>query len=71
MGWQIDFDFFPGFGFSCDGFKLVLRHEPQHVEALSSLKELYRRSGKWNALVELLRVELELPESVVVPSTKD
>ncbi|MDB4988017.1 MAG: domain protein putative component of TonB system, partial [Myxococcaceae bacterium] len=46
-----------------DAFKLVLRHDPQHAEALASLKELYRRSGKWNALVELLRVELDaLPE---------
>jgi tetratricopeptide (TPR) repeat protein len=42
-----------------DAFKLVLRHEPGHVEALSSLKQLYRRSGKWNALVELLRAELD------------
>jgi tetratricopeptide (TPR) repeat protein len=42
-----------------DAFKLVLRHDPTHVEALTSLKRLYRRSGKWNALVELLRAELE------------
>ena len=42
-----------------DAFKLVLRHDPDHTEALGSLKQLYRRSGKWNALVELLRSELE------------
>jgi golgin subfamily B member 1 len=48
-----------------DAFKLVLRHDPAHNEALSSLKRLYRRSGKWNALVELLRSELE-----VVPEDK-
>ena len=42
-----------------DAFKLVLRHDPHHEEARSSLKELYRRSGKWNALVELLRGELD------------
>ncbi|MDB4977809.1 MAG: domain protein putative component of TonB system, partial [Myxococcaceae bacterium] len=46
-----------------DAYKLVLRHDPKHEEALASLKELYRRSGKWNALVELLRVELDaLPQ---------
>jgi tetratricopeptide (TPR) repeat protein len=42
-----------------DAFKLVLRHVPIHTESLASLKRLYRRSGKWNALVELLRGELE------------
>jgi len=42
-----------------DAFKLVLRHDPTHGEALDALKQLYRRSGKWNALVELLRNELD------------
>lgn len=42
-----------------DAFKHVLRHDPSHVEALTSLKQLYRRSGKWNALVEVLRGELD------------
>jgi tetratricopeptide (TPR) repeat protein len=42
-----------------DAFKLVLRHDPGHAESLSSLKQLYRKSGKWNALVELLRAELD------------
>ncbi|MFT3922722.1 MAG: tetratricopeptide repeat protein [Myxococcales bacterium] len=42
-----------------DAFKHVLRSEPTHAEALASLKQLYRRSGKWNALVELLRGELD------------
>ncbi|MET0339843.1 MAG: tetratricopeptide repeat protein [Polyangiales bacterium] len=46
-----------------DAYKLVLRHDPHHAEALTALKELYRRSGKWNALVELLRSELDaLPD---------
>jgi golgin subfamily B member 1 len=46
-----------------DAFKLVLRHEPHHAEAVGALKELYRRSGRWNALVELLRGELDaLPQ---------
>ncbi len=44
---------------SIDAFKLVLRHEPHHAEAIQALKELYRRSGRWNALVELLRGELD------------
>ncbi|HEY6882058.1 MAG TPA: hypothetical protein VI299_28710, partial [Polyangiales bacterium] len=42
-----------------DAFKWVLRHEPHHAEAIVALKELYRRSGRWNALVELLRGELD------------
>jgi len=48
-----------GFERAIDAWKIVLRHEPGHVEALTSLKQLYRRSGKWNALVELLRAELD------------
>ncbi len=46
-----------------DAWKLVLRHEPDDEEALAALEDLYRRSGKWNALVELLRGQIErLPE---------
>ncbi|HEX5657304.1 MAG TPA: hypothetical protein VFX59_08915, partial [Polyangiales bacterium] len=43
-----------------DAFKLVLRQEPHHAEAIQALKDLYRRSGRWNALVELLRGELDV-----------
>ncbi len=42
-----------------DAWKLVLRHEPNDEEAHEALEGLYRRTGKWNALVELLRAELE------------
>ncbi len=42
-----------------DAWKLVLRHEPHDEEARDALQDLYRRTGKWNALVELLRAELE------------
>jgi tetratricopeptide (TPR) repeat protein len=48
-----------GFERAIDAWKVVLRYEPSNAEALSSLKQLYRRSGKWNALVELLRTEVD------------
>jgi golgin subfamily B member 1 len=44
---------------SIDGWKLVQRLDPNHAEAASILKELYRKSEKWNALVEVLKGEIE------------
>ena len=40
-------------------YKAVLRSDPQNVEARQALKRLYEASGAHNALVELLRLELE------------
>ncbi|MDW8362655.1 MAG: tetratricopeptide repeat protein [Myxococcales bacterium] len=42
-----------------EAWKQVLRLEPRHPEALAALRELYRRTEKWNALVEMLRAELD------------
>ena len=40
-------------------YKAVLRSDPHNVEARQALKRLYEASGAHNALVELLRLELE------------
>lgn len=46
-----------------DAWKAVQRIDPHHAEALPALHALYRASGKWNALVEILKNEIEaLPE---------
>ncbi|MGB0679443.1 MAG: hypothetical protein ACPGUV_07270, partial [Polyangiales bacterium] len=42
-----------------DAWKMVQRLEPQQPEALGALRRLYHKAQKWNALVELMRVELE------------
>lgn len=42
-----------------DGWKLVQRLDPNHAEAASVLKTLYRKSEKWNGLVEVLKSEIE------------
>jgi tetratricopeptide (TPR) repeat protein len=42
-----------------DAWKSVQRIDPQSNEARSALKALYRRAEKWNALVELLKQELD------------
>lgn len=42
-----------------DAWKTVLRHEPSHAEAAAALKELYRTAGKWNALVEVIKAEID------------
>jgi len=44
---------------SIDAWKMVLRVDPGHAEASSILKELYAKSSKWNALVEVLRNEID------------
>jgi tetratricopeptide (TPR) repeat protein len=46
-----------------DAWKAVQRIDPQHREALPALHALYRAGGKWNALVELIKNEIEaLPD---------
>lgn len=44
-------------------YKTLLRAEPENEEARAALKRLYMQTGGWNALIELLRQELErIPE---------
>src|SRR5262252_6778802 len=40
-------------------FKAVLRTDPENRDAREALKRLYTQTEGWNALVELLRQELE------------
>ncbi|MBN2342252.1 MAG: tetratricopeptide repeat protein [Deltaproteobacteria bacterium] len=42
-----------------DAWKKVLRKEPENNEAQEQLKTLYRQSGKWNNLIDILKSELE------------
>ena len=42
-----------------DGWRNILRHDPQNKEARDALKRLYRQTGGWSALTDLLRGELE------------
>ncbi len=42
-----------------DAWKAVQRIDPRHPEALPALRDLYRGSGKWNALVEVLKNEID------------
>ncbi|MBI5479943.1 MAG: hypothetical protein HY906_13845, partial [Deltaproteobacteria bacterium] len=42
-----------------DVWKSVLRADPSFGEASAALKRLYRRTEKWNALLELLKDEIE------------
>ena len=42
-----------------DAWKAVQRLDPQSGEAVAALRELYAKGGKWNALVEVLKAELE------------
>ncbi len=42
-----------------DAWKAVQRLDPASEEANAALRELYRRGQKWNALVELMRSELD------------
>lgn len=47
-----------------DAWKAVQRIDAEHEEAKASLKDLYQRAEKWNALVEVLRNEVDaLPDS--------
>ncbi len=40
-------------------WRAILRQDPGHQEARDALKRLYRETGGWNHLVDLLRGELE------------
>ncbi len=42
-----------------DAWKSVQRIDPTHEEAGQALRGLYRRGQKWNALVEVMRAELD------------
>jgi tetratricopeptide (TPR) repeat protein len=42
-----------------DQYKTILRHDPANIEARKSLKRLYTQTEGWNALIELLRQDLE------------
>ena len=42
-----------------DQYKTILRHEPSNAEARTALKRLYTQTEGWNALIELLRQDLE------------
>ncbi len=42
-----------------DAWKSVQRVDPQNGEAVTALRELYAKAGKWNALVEILKAELD------------
>ena len=49
-----------------DVWKAVLRADPSQEEAAQALKRLYRKTEKWNALLDLMKEEIErLPESEV------
>lgn len=42
-----------------DSWKSILRSEPENTEAIESLRRLYERTGKWNALLDLIKDEVE------------
>ncbi|MEM9074779.1 MAG: hypothetical protein AAGE52_40155, partial [Myxococcota bacterium] len=42
-----------------DAWKAVQRVDPKSEEAGKALRELYRRGQKWNALVEVMRAEID------------
>lgn len=42
-----------------DAWKAVQRQDPRNVEALRALRELYQQTEKWNALVEVLKGEVD------------
>ncbi len=42
-----------------DSWKNILRSEPDNTEAIESLRRLYERTGKWNALLDLIKDEVE------------
>jgi len=51
---------------SIDAWKHVLRLDPTNREAATILKDLYAKSHKWNALVEILKNEVEaLPDEAI------
>jgi tetratricopeptide (TPR) repeat protein len=42
-----------------DSWKAILRQDPKNAEGRIALKRLYQRTEKWNALLELLKEEVE------------
>jgi tetratricopeptide (TPR) repeat protein len=42
-----------------EGWRTLLRQDPNSKDARDALKRLYRQTGGWNALTDLLRTELE------------
>lgn len=42
-----------------DAWKAVQRIDPAHGEAHAALKSLYRRAERWNALVEVMKAEID------------
>ncbi len=48
---------------SIEQYKGVLRHDPDNEEARDALKRLYKQTEGYNALVELLRQQLERTDS--------
>ncbi|HEY2512278.1 MAG TPA: hypothetical protein VGI39_15530, partial [Polyangiaceae bacterium] len=42
-----------------EGWRNLLRQDPNNTQARDALKRLYRQAGGWNALTDLLRNELE------------
>ncbi|MCA9575340.1 MAG: hypothetical protein H6726_15810 [Sandaracinaceae bacterium] len=42
-----------------DAWKAVQRLEPSNLEAVGALRDLYRKGEKWNALVEVMRAEVD------------
>ncbi len=42
-----------------DSWKAILRQDPKNAEGRVALKRLYQRTEKWNALLELLKEEVE------------
>src|SRR5688500_14709026 len=46
-----------------DAFKEVLTVDPQNLEALKALERLYEKTGKWEALLDVLDHQLEVTGS--------
>ncbi len=42
-----------------DSWKSILRSDPTNIEASESLRRLYERTGKWNALLDLIKDQVE------------
>lgn len=42
-----------------DSWKSILRSDPSNMEASESLRRLYERTGKWNALLDLIKDQVE------------
>lgn len=45
-----------------EAWKQLYRQNPQSQEARSALARLYRRAERWNALIDLLKEEIERPD---------